>query len=153
MQIPATNVEEYIKALPEDRRVAIETVRKIILKNLPQGYEEVIQYGMISYVVPLSTYPEGYLGNKSTAISYAALASQKNYMSVYLMNVFGDKETSDWFMEAYKKSGKKLNMGKSCVHFKKLDSLALDVVGQAIARTPVKKFLEVYERAQEMKKS
>ena len=101
-----------------------------------------MQYGMISYVIPLETYPKTY--NK-LPLQYAALASQKNYMSLYLMNVYGDEDTQHWFVEEYEKSGKKLDMGKSCVRFKTLDDLPMELIGEAIARTPVSVFLERYE--------
>lgn len=147
MQSKATTVKEYLESLPEDRRKAISAVRKEILKNLPKGYEEVMQYGMIGYVVPLSIYPAGYLGKKDVPLPYAALASQKNYMSVYLMNIYGDKKGEEWFKKAYAKSGKKLDMGKSCVRFKKLEDLPLEVIGEAVGRTSVEEMIRGYERA------
>jgi hypothetical protein len=135
-------VEEYLNELAPDRRRALAEVRSVILCNLPEGYEETVQFGMISYVVPVKRFPITY--NKQP-LTYAALASQKNYMSLYLMNVYGDKETEKWFKEQYTASGKKLDMGKSCVRFKTLEDLPLDLVGQAIARTPVSDYLERYE--------
>ena len=143
-QSNAETVEEYLAELAPDRAEALAVVRKVILDNLPDGYREVMQYGMIGYVIPLETYPVTY--NKQ-ALCYAALASQKNYMSLYLMNVYGDPETERWFVEGYKAQGKKLNMGKSCVRFKNLDDLPLDLVGQAIARTSVAQHIERYEAA------
>ena len=140
----AQTVEKYLAELPPDRREAINAVRKVILDNLPTGYEEMMQFGMIGYVIPLERYPVTY--NKQ-ALQYAALASQKHYMSVYLMNVYGDPDSEQWFVEQYRASGKKLNMGKSCVRFKKLDDLPLDLIGRAIARTPVDAYIEVYEAA------
>ena len=140
----AQTVEEYLAELPPDRREAINAVRKVILDNLPTGYEEMMQFGMISYVIPLERYPVTY--NKQP-LQYAALASQKHYMSVYLMNVYGDPDSEQWFVEQYRASGKKLDMGKSCVRFKKLDDLPLDLIGRAIARTPVEAYIEVYEAA------
>lgn len=122
-------------------------VRKTILKHLPKGYEERMQYGMIGYSVPLKRYPAGYLGQKDVPLPYAALASQKNYMSIYLMNIYGDKKAEKWFREAYKASGKKLDMGKSCVRFKKLEDVPLDVIGKAIAQTPVEALIKAYEKA------
>jgi hypothetical protein len=122
-------------------------VRKIIKKNLPKGYKEMIQWGMLSYAVPLSIYPKGYGGKPDVPLPYIALASQKNYYSLYLMNVYGSKENDKWFREAYKKSGKKLDMGKGCVRFKSLEELPLDVIEKAVALVPVKKFIEQYEKA------
>ncbi|MCH7706606.1 MAG: DUF1801 domain-containing protein [Chloroflexi bacterium] len=138
----ATTVEEYLAELTPDRREAISTVRQIVLDHLPEGYQEAMHHGMIGYVIPLERYPVTYNGQ---ALEYAALASQKNYMSLYLMNVYSDKEIEEWFTSEYKASGKKLDMGKSCVHFKKLDDLPLELIGQVIARTQVSAFIERYE--------
>ncbi len=138
----ATTVKEYLAELAPDRRQAISEVRQVVLDHLPEGYQETMQFGMIGYVIPLERYPITYNGQ---ALEYAALASQKNYMSLYLMNVYGDKETEDWFTSEYNASGKKLDMGKSCVHFKKLDDLPLELIGQVIARTPASAFIERYE--------
>lgn len=151
MQSKAKTVSEYLKELPPDRREALEVVRKIISKNLPKGYEEIMQYGMIGYVIPLRLYPSGYLNNPQCPITYAGLASQKNYMSLYLTNVYGHKETEAWFKKEYKASGKKLDMGKSCVRFKKLDDLPLQLIGKAIARTPVEKYIAIYEKSRKRK--
>ena len=140
----ATTVEEYLSEQTTERREALETMRKLILDNLPPGFEEIMQFGMIGYVIPLERYPDTY--NKQ-ALQNVALASQKNYMSIYLMNVYGDPETAQWFEEEYRASGKKLNMGKSCVRFKKPEDLPLDLIGKAVARTSVDGFIEVYERA------
>lgn len=142
MRSEAETVDQYLNELTPERREAVAAVREVILKNLPEGYEETMQYGMISYVIPLDTYPETYNGQ---ALAYASLASQKNYISLYLMNIYGDKGVETWFTEQYKASGKKLNMGKSCVRFKKVEDLPTDLIGEAIARTPVAGFIEVYE--------
>ena len=141
-QSTAATVEEYLAELPADRRAAIAAVRQAILDHLPEGYEETMQYGMIGYVIPLETYPKTYNGQP---LEYIALASQKNYMSLYLMNIYGDPETEQWFVEQYKASGKKLNMGKSCVRFKRVEDFPMDLVGQAIARTPMAEFIQRYE--------
>jgi hypothetical protein len=138
----ARTVVDYLDSLAPDRRRALAAVRQVILDHLPDGYEETMQYGMLSYVIPLETYPHTYNGQ---ALSYAALASQKNYMSLYLLCVYSDKEQETWFVEAFRAAGKKLDMGKSCVRFKKLDDLPLDVIGATIARTPVNAFIEQYE--------
>ena len=111
----ATTVEEYLDELTDDRRATVEAVRDVVRANLPDGYEETVQFGMISYVVPLERYPKTY---NRQALQYAALASQKNYVSLYLMNVYGNQETERWFLDSYKASGKRLDMGKSCVRFK-----------------------------------
>jgi hypothetical protein len=142
MQSKAKTVEEYLAGLPPDRREAISTVRRAILDNLPEGYEEGMDYGMIGYFIPLKRYPVTYNGHP---LGLAALASQKNYMAVYLMNVYGHPETEKWFQEAYRGTGKKLDMGKSCVRFKKLEDLPVELIGQAVARTPVDAYIKMYE--------
>lgn len=147
MMSTARTVEEYIAGLPDDRRVAISTVRDVILKNLPRGFEEVIQYGMIGYVVPHRLYPAGYHCDPTQPLCFAALASQKNHMAIYLMTVYGDVKTQKWFRQAYLATGKRLDMGKSCVRFKKLDDLPLDVIGQAVARVSVKDYIASWEKA------
>jgi hypothetical protein len=138
----AQTVEKYLSGLDPARRTAIAAVRNVVLDNLPSGYEETMQYGMISYVVPLARYPRTYNGQ---ALAVASLASQKNYMSLYLMGVYGDPQTNVWFTRRYRESGKKLNMGKSCVRFKELDDLPLGLIGEVIARTPVDQFIKSYE--------
>lgn len=147
MKHEAKKVDKYLRALPEDRRTTLNSVRATILENLPQGYEECIQCGMIAYVVPLRLYPPGYHCHPEHPLQYAALGSQKNYMTLHLMTVYGDPATADWFRKAFEAAGKKLDMGKACVRFKKLDDLPLDVIGQAIARVPVNAYLARIEQA------
>jgi hypothetical protein len=142
----AKTVEDYLKALPRERREVISAVRNVILENLPKGYEECMQYGMIGYVVPHSIYPAGYHCKPSDPLPYACLGSQKNHMALYLMCVYGHPETNEWFCKAWRATGKKLDMGKSCVRFKKLEDVPLKVVGQVIARTPVKKYIAGVEK-------
>ena len=153
MQSTARTVAQYIQELPADRRSAISAVRDVILAYLPAGYEEVMQYGMIGYVVPHRLYPAGYHCKPSDPFPYAALGSQKNHMAIYLCNVYGNKETESWFRKAYQATGKKLDMGKSCVRFKKIEQLPLDVIGQVIARTPVHKYIAGVEAALKAKAS
>jgi len=141
---PST-IAEYLASLPDDRRKAIEAVRKTIKKNLPKGYAEGIQYGMIGYFVPHSIYPDGYHCDPSQPLPFASLASQKNHMAIYLMSVYSDEAQKDWFVKAWKATGKKLDMGKSCVRFKKIEDVPLDVLGEAIKRVPVKAYIEQYE--------
>jgi hypothetical protein len=147
MTSKAKTVDEYLKSLPDDRREAISAVRKVILKNLPKGYEEGMQYGMIGYYVPHSIYPKGYHCDPKQPLPLAGLASQQNYMSLYLFCIYASEEHNEWFVGAYKASGKKLDMGKGCVRFKKLDDLPLDVVGKAFAQVPVKEHLKFYEES------
>ena len=144
MQSGAVMVESYLAELPEDRRQAVGAVRRVILDHLPPGFEEVMQYGMISYVVPLERYPDTYNGQ---ALDVASLANQKRHMAIYLTGVYGEDGAQEWLRERWATTGKKLDMGKSCLRFKRLDDLALDVVGEAIARTSVDDFLAAYERS------
>jgi len=147
MTSKAPTVAKYLASLPAERRAAIQAVRDVILKNLDDDYEEGMQYGMIGYYVPHRIYPAGYHCDPRQPLPFACLASQKNHMAVYLMCVYGHPEHESWFRSAWAKTGKKLDMGKSCVRFKKLEDLALDVIGQAIARVPTKHFIEYYESA------
>jgi hypothetical protein len=152
MQSTKTTVAEYLASLPDDRRNAIEKLRKVILKNLGKGYEEGMQYGAIGYYVPHSVFPAGYHCDPKQPLPFAALASQKNYMSFYMMGVYcgcserGTGETADarWFRDAWTRTGKKLDMGKACVRFKKIEDVALDVVGEAIRRIPAETFIARY---------
>lgn len=138
----ANTPDEYVASLVGDRQAAIAEVRGVILANLPAGYEEAMNWGMLSYEVPLARYPDTYNGQP---LQYAALASQKRYMSLYLNRVYGDPETEKWFTDRYEGSGKRLDMGKSCVRFKHLDDLPLDLIAETIARTPVDDFIRRYE--------
>lgn len=144
MQSRAQTVDEYLAALPEDRRAALAAVREVILRNLPAGYEEGMQYGMIGYYIPLSRYPKTYNGQP---LGYIGLASQKNYMSLYLMAVYGDPETERWFRAEYARRGKKLDMGKSCVRFRKIDDLPLDLIGQVVAKVSADDYIRWYEKS------
>ena len=132
-------------ALPEDRREAITTIRKVILKNLPKGYEEGIQWGMPSYFVPLSAYPSGYNCQPDQPLPFVGFASQKNHMAFYGFCIYMDDALKDRFVEDWKKTGKKLDMGKSCVRFKKLEDVPLKVVGDAVKRVPMRKYIKQYE--------
>jgi uncharacterized protein YdhG (YjbR/CyaY superfamily) len=140
----APTVDLYLESLPEDRRRQIEEVRNVILDNLPQGFEEAMNWGMISYQVPLERYPDTYNGQP---LMYAALASQKNHMAVYLTSVYTDEGSRAEFEAAYRATGKKMDVGKSCVRFKKLEDLPLELVGETIARTSVAEFIDTFERA------
>lgn len=141
-----TTVAQYLAALPEDRRKAVKAVRKVILDNLDGDYAEGIQYGMIGYFVPHSVYPPGYHCDSSQPLPYMSVASQKNHMAIYMFCVYSSEQEQRRFREAWAKTGKKLDMGKSCVRFKKLDDLALDVIGATVKRTPAKKFIAHYEK-------
>lgn len=144
MQSTAETPEQYLAELPPDRAEAISAVRDVILEHLPEGYVESMRWGMISYEVPLERFPDTYNGQP---LMYAALASQKHHMAVYLTNVYSDGAIEEWFRQAWTAAGHKLDMGKSCVRFKKLEGVPLDVVGQAIGRTTVDEFIDLYHRA------
>lgn len=145
MQSKATTVKQYLAELPAERRTAIEAVRKVVLKNLDSDYEEGMQYGMIGFYIPHRIYPPGYHCDPRQPLPFACLASRKNYMSLYLGCVYGDHDLARWFRDAWAKTGKKLDMGKSCVRFRKVEDLALDVIGEAIRRMPAKLFVSYYE--------
>jgi hypothetical protein len=138
MRSTATTVEEYLAALPADRRAALETLRKLILRHLPPGYEEAFEFGMPSYQVPLSVYPDTY--NKRP-LMYAALGSQKSHMAVYLCNVSGLPALRQKLEAGFKAAGKRLDMGSSCVRFKRLEELPLDVIADAVAATPMEAYV------------
>lgn len=146
MQSRAKTVDDYLAALPEDRRQALQAVRAAIRGNLDQDYEEGMQYGMIGYYVPHRVFPAGYHCDPKQPLPFVGLASQKSYMSVYLMSIYGSSEQEAWFREAWAKTGKKLDMGKSCVRFRKLEDLALDVIGEAVKRVPAKRYVAQYEK-------
>lgn len=146
MQSSAKFVEEYIENLPADRRVAIEAIRQVILANLDGDIEEGMQYGMIGYYVPHRIYPPGYHCNPKEPLPYAGLASQRNHIAIYMMTIYSEPEHLKWFESAWKKSGKKLDMGKSCIRFKKLEDVALEVIGEAFKRIPASAYITTYER-------
>ena len=135
-------IQEYLQNLPEERRGVVSRVRELILKHLPEGYQESLNWGAITYEIPLERYPKTYNGQP---LSYLALAAQKNYYSLYLMGVYDNPAREAWLREEFQKAGKKINMGKACLRFKKLEDLPLDAIGQVIASTPPEKFIERYE--------
>ena len=141
MQSKANSVEQYLNELPEDRKESLSIVREAIVINLPTGYVEVMNWGMITYEVPLETFPDTYNGKP---LMYAALASQKNHMSVYLMGCYMSPEIRNKFENAYKQSGKKFDAGKSCIRFKKEDDLPLELIGKTIGSMSVEQFIEHY---------
>lgn len=152
MQSKATTVAQYLAELPVERQAPMLAVAEVIRKNLDPDIQEGIQYGMIGYFVPHRIFPAGYHCNPKEPLPFAGLASQKNYMSLYLMGLYldcgegqGGSELTRWFQDAWAKTGKKLDMGKSCIRFKRLDDLALDVVGEAIQRMTAKAYIAQYE--------
>lgn len=144
MRSSASTVEEYLAELPEERRAAIRAVRQVILNNLPKGYEEVMNWGMITYQVPLETYADTH--NKKP-LMYAALAVQKNHMAVYLMAIYMNEKASQKFEKAYTATGKRYDVGKSCVRFKELADLPLELIGECIASLQVSEFVERVKEA------
>ncbi len=146
MKSDAKTVAQYLAELPPDRRAAISAVRKVILDNLPEGYEECMSYGMIGYVVPHRIYPNGYHCDPKLPLPFINLGSQKNHMSLHLMIIYGDEKMEKWFREAWERAGKKLDKGKGCVRFKRLEDVALEVIGQLVARTPVKDYVARIEK-------
>ena len=147
--MPASTVEQYLASLPDDRRVALNAVRKEINNNLPAGYEEGVQFGMISWYVPLSTYSKGYGGNAKVPLPLLSLGSLKSHMALYMLCFYGNPTLSQWFTEQYEKSGKKLDMGLGCVRFKTLEALAVDVVGRTVARLTPAEHVANYQTARD----
>lgn len=143
--MPASTVTEYLAALTPERRDALNAVRKGINRALPPGYKEGIQFGMISWFVPLSAYPAGYGGNPKEPLPLISLASQKTGMALHMICFYGQPALLEWFHAQYSKSGKKLDMGKGCLRFKALGDLALDVVEGTVARLPVEEYAAGYQ--------
>lgn len=149
MQSDANQVADYIAELPEDRYEAITELRAAILENLPEGYEESMDFGMITYEVPLETYPDTYNGKP---LMYAALASQKNHFAVYLSGIYQDDARREAFLEAYKATGKRLDVGSSCVRFRKLEDVPFEVIGEAVGAVPVSEFVAIAQAARATRK-
>ena len=137
-------MEQYLEELPPAKREVVSEVRKTILDNLPEGYSESMNWGMISYEIPLEDYPDTYNGQP---LGYLALAAQKRYYSLYMMGVYGFPEQEQKLVEGFEEAGKKLDMGKSCVRFRKLEDISLDVLGELIASTPPTAMIARYEES------
>jgi hypothetical protein len=147
MQSKATSVRQYLSSLPADRRKAIEAIRKVIRSNIDKPFEEGVQYGMLGYYLPHSAYPAGYHCDPKQPLPFASIASQKNYISLYLFCIYTSPDEEARFREEWRASGKRLDMGKSCVRVKKLEDVPLEVVGRAFKRITAKKFVASYEAA------
>lgn len=145
MQSSAPTVAAYLASLPEDRRHAIEAVRKVILAHLDKDFEEGMQYGMIGYYIPHRIYPAGYHCDPKQPLPFAGLASQKSHMSVYLTCLYFSDSDRQTFEADWKAAGKKLDMGKCCIRFKRLEEVALDVLGKTIAKATAKEYIRNYE--------
>lgn len=150
MQPNAKSIESYLAELGDEHRSTLETVRQVILDNLPAGYEEAMNWGMITYQVPLKEYPDTYNGKP---LMYVALASQKNHMSVYLTSIYMEDADRQAFEDAYRQTGKRYDVGKSCVRFRKLDDLPLELIGQSIASCPMSEFIRRVREAQSVRKA
>jgi hypothetical protein len=140
----AATVDQYLAELPPERKEVVSKVRDLVRRNLPKGYAETMNWGMISYEVPIERYPNTYNGQP---LSYAALAAQKNYYSLYLVNAYPGSEQGTQLADAFKRAGKKQDMGQSCLRFKTLDDLPLDTVARIIASTPPEKLIAQFEAA------
>ncbi|SFC99242.1 DUF1801 domain-containing protein [Algibacter pectinivorans] len=146
MQSKATTVKQYLDELPEDRKEPITKLRQQILDNLPKGVEETMSYGMLGYVIPHSVYPEGYHCNTKLPLPFMNLASQKNFIAVYSMVIYSKQEVMDWFTAEYVKRCKyKLDMGKSCMRFKKMDDIPFDLIGELTAKVSAEEWINIYE--------
>lgn len=146
MQINAKTPDEYINQLPEERKLVVEKLRKIILENLPAGFVETINYGMIGYVVPHSIYPKGYHCDTKQPLPFINIASQKNFIALYHMGIYADKDLYDWFVKEYPKHCKtKLDMGKSCVRFKKMDDIPFNLIAELAKKVGPQDWIKLYE--------
>jgi uncharacterized protein YdhG (YjbR/CyaY superfamily) len=146
MQSKASSTGEYINSLPPERQDAMRTLRKEILKNLPTGFKEEMSYGMIGYVVPHTLYPKGYHCNPTLPLPFINIASQKNFIAVYHMGVYADKNLLDWFVKEYSKNtAAKLDMGKSCIRFKKMENIPFKLIGELAGKLTVAEWVNKYE--------
>ena len=153
MQSKAKTPDAYIDELPEDRRQAVSKLRKEIKKNLPKGFQECMNYGMIGYVVPHSLYAEGYHCDPKQPLPFMNLASQKNYISVYHMGVYGDNALGKWFAQEYEKlAWGKLDVGKCCIRFKNVDKIPFKLIGELASKITPKEWIKMYEKAKPVKK-
>ena len=148
MQSSASTPNQYIAELPEDRKEVMQQLRETVKKNLPKGFEEAMQYGMISYVVPHSIYPDGYHCKPTDALPFLSIASQKNHIAFYHMGVYSKPELLKWFTEEYPKHANgKLDMGKSCIRFKNPKNIPFDLLGELTTKISVAEWIEMYEKA------
>ena len=138
--------EEYIAQIPEDRKAVFQQLREVITANLPAGFEEVISYGMLGYVVPHSIYPSGYHCDSKLPLPFLAIASQKNFIAVYHMGIYADEKLLNWFVEEYPKhSTQKLDMGKSCIRFKKMENIPMNLLAELMKKMTVDQWISLYE--------
>ncbi len=147
MHSKATTVENYLVELPEERQQAMEKLRKVIRKNLPKGFKEEMNYGMIGYVVPHSKYPAGYHCGPKMPLPFLNVASQKNSITVYHMGMYANPKLEKWFADAYTKAtGKKADKGKSCLRYKKPEDIPYELIGELASKVSVDEWIELYEK-------
>lgn len=147
MKIEANTPKEYLDQLPDDRKQAMIKLRKTILDNIPGGFEEIIVYGMIGYVAPHSIYPDGYHCDTKLPLPFINIASQKNFIALYHMGIYADPELKEWFEKEYPKHCKtKLDMGKSCIRFKKVDQIPYELVAELVNKMEVQRWIDIYEK-------
>ena len=146
MKIEANSPDDYISKLPEDRQEVISKLRKIVLDNLPKGFSEEMSYGMIGYVVPHSIYPDGYHCDPKLPLPFMSMASQKNFVAFYHMGIYADEKLLDWFVKEYPKHSKyKLDMGKSCIRFKRMNDIPYDLIGELVSKVSVDDWINRYD--------
>lgn len=146
MQSDYKTPQEYLDSLPEDRKIAVEKLRKIIKLNLPEGFQEEMSYGMLGYVVPHSIYPKGYHCKPNLSLPFINIASQKNFIALYHMGIYADPELLNWFVAEYSKQVKsKIDMGKSCIRFKKMEDIPYELIGELAAKMTVSEWISIYE--------
>lgn len=147
MQSTAKTPAEYVDSLPDERKSVIENIRKTVLDNLPEGFEETMGYGMLGYVVPHSIYPSGYHCDPKTPLPFISVASQKNFIAFYHMGIYADETLLNWFIAEYPKHCKtKLDMGKSCIRFKKMNDIPYELLGQLVTKMSVQDWISLYEK-------
>jgi len=147
MTIPANTVKEYLEKVPEERQEFFNKLRETIVANLPEGFEETLQYGMIGYVVPLSRYPDGYHCKPAEPLPFTHIASQKNFIALYHSGIYGNPEIHDWWVAEYPKHCKrKLDMGKSCVRFKKPEEIPYELIAALMQKITVQDWIDLYEK-------
>ena len=147
MQSKATTVDQYLSEVPPERQEAMNKLRRVVLKNLPKGFKEAMGYGMMGYCVPHSIYPAGYHCNPKDPLPFAGMASQKNSINFYHMGIYADPKLLKWFIDEYKKTGLgKLDMGKSCIRFKKPENIPYKLIGELCSKITVEKWIETYEK-------
>lgn len=148
MKIEANSPNDYISKLPKDRQEVVSELRKVVLDNLPKGFSEEMSYGMIGYVVPHSIYPDGYHCDPKLPLPFLSIASQKNFVAFYHMGIYSDEKLLDWFVKEYPNhSNYKLDMGKSCIRFKRMNDIPYELIGELVRRISVDNWIQTYETA------